>query len=206
MKNGDLKQDENISDAEQGRFASTARHSVRKEPEISRATWIRTAVIVFLLICGFDLLNEYIDKVKAHRCVPVDSTEYLIGVDSLEISGGVLELSGWCFKNGIDTVKTITTSQVMVILMNIVDEEEKYFMSSSITENEKLNEMFPLPGINYKYGGFEADIRSSKLDLDNKDYEILFAKMDYPWESDKFCLTAVRSGYSIVKGELKNNN
>lgn len=164
-----------------------------------------TIIVLVAIVIIFFVLNNYIDRLNAKKCVPVDNSDYLIGVDSIKISDGVLKLSGWCFKNGIDTVKTKSTAQVMVILMNVSNQDEKYFMSSSITKNEKLNEMFPLKSIDYTYGGFEAEIKTSKLDLDSINYEILFSKMDYPWDSDQYCLTGIRSGYRIINGELKSD-
>ena len=158
------------------------------------------------MIIGFILINSRIDKMKAQKCVPVDNTDHLIGVENMEIKDGVLKLSGYCFKNGIDTVETKQFAQVMVILMNMDDENEKYFMDSSITRHEKLNEMFPLKFTDYVNGGFEAKIKTSKLDLEQKNYEILFSKMDYAWDADGFCKTGIRSGYSIVNGKLVNNN
>ena len=184
---------------------SNIRTVVKKKSISPRKLGIAIAIAVIMII-GFIVVNSRIDKLKAQKCVPVDNTDHLIGVESMEITDGMLKLSGWCFKNGIDTVDTLQFSQVMVILMNTADENEKYFMSSSITKNGKLNEMFPLKFTDYSYGGFEAKIKASKLDLDNKNYEILFSKMDYAWESDQFCLTGIRSGYSIVNGKLVNNN
>lgn len=176
-----------------------------KKKSFSRVK-LSIAVVVSLIMIGvFIIVNNNIDKKKAQKCIPVDNVDHLIGVENMEIKDGVLKLSGYCFKNGIDTVETKQFAQVMVILMNMDDQNEKYFMKSSITRHEKLNEMFPLKFTDYVNGGFEAEIKTSKLDLDSKNYEILFSKMDYAWDADGFCQTGIRSGYFIIKGELVKN-
>lgn len=222
MGHGSARQSNNRQGTARSGAKNANRQTVQARPSIPKpGSNIRTVVrkrtvspaklgiaitIAVIMIIGFILINSHIDKMKAQKCVPVDNTDHLIGVENMEIKDGVLKLSGYCFKNGIDTVETKQFAQVMVILMNMDDENEKYFMDSSITRHEKLNEMFPLKFTDYVNGGFEAKIKTSKLDIEQKNYEILFSKMDYAWDADGFCKTGIRSGYSIVNGKLVNNN
>ncbi len=184
---------------------------LQEEPQDEKKKWgfsplrmVIAALIAIIAICGFILVNKKIDKRNASRCEAVSSKKHFTGVESMEISDNTLKLTGWCIKKGIDTVQTKSYAQVKVILMNTKDKNDKIFMDSEIIEDESLNERYPEKNYDYSYGGFEATVKASKLDLDSKDYEILVSKMDYAWESSRFCLTGIRTGYYIINGELKN--
>ncbi|MCH5272386.1 MAG: hypothetical protein J1E35_01810 [Lachnospiraceae bacterium] len=131
---------------------------------------IRTLVCVGMLVIiwgsyafGMKLLSYRFELRK-------DSFSYMYQIDSVETQGGKLVLSGWIFRLGVDAEK-----EKYEVLLYDKQQEKIYVPKMKYEKREDVNAYF-LCEYDYTKCGFVASIRTSRLDLENTDYEILLRK------------------------------
>lgn len=162
--------------------------------------YIIEGVVLVVMVVGFFLVNNVIDKRKAANCAVKEQNGSDICVEKAEINGSRLEMSGWCMRPGVDTMEIRESTKLQVILMNKEDESEKIFLNTDIVTRPEMNEKYP-DGLDHSYCGFKTSVKTSRLDLDEKNWEILIFHICYGGEEEEG-LFGMRTGYSIINGEL----
>lgn len=168
-----------------------------------KARYLIEAVALVVMVAAFVLINKIIDNKRVTECVVKENNGYNICVEKAEVDGSKLKLSGWCLRGGIDTMQLRESTKMQVILMNRADNSEKYFISTDIAIRNDVNEQYN-DNYDHSYSGFEAEVRTSKIDLSEKDYEILIYYITWGGE-EEYGVFGIRTGYSIVGGKLVRN-
>lgn len=97
---------------------------------------------------------------------------WLFQVEDISEANGKLMINGWAFQLGVDAKE----ESVEVVLRDI-DTGKKYFMNTQYNRQKDVNDYF-LCESDYTYCGYEAEIKSSKLDLKNGTYEVILRPTD----------------------------
>lgn len=87
-------------------------------------------------------------------------------IEEVKINDKWLEVSGWCFYNQINNYTT------QIFLRNIDDNEEVIWLDVERVKRDDLGKYFGFSQC-YEDSGFVARTKLNKLDLENKNYEIL---------------------------------
>lgn len=151
---------------------------------------IRTVIASVGIICVAVVLDYFIqDYIYKNKFKIVeDDFSHVFQVDSMEVKGEKLILNGWVFKLGVDSVE-----DDFGIVLYDYNNDKSYYMDVENVVREDVNEYF-LCEYDYSNSGFVASMSAEKLDLDEKNYEILLR----PRSVQK----AYRTGVYISKGEM----
>ena len=164
---------------------------------------IRFILLGIILICGvvgLIVVNKKIDqrRIDAFKVIN-NKNRFEIGFDNFQKEDGKLHIDGWCFKwehtRAFDLKQNII---VQVVLKNKKDKKDILFLETKRYQRDELDQMFDTPPTR-KYSAFSAEVKLSKLDLGEKDYDILMFYNTVDNNKDIFGIT---TGYSIVGGEL----
>ena len=151
--------------------------------------------IVAIIIVNNKIDQRRIDNFKVIK----NKGKYEIGFDTFKKENGKLYLEGWCFKyehtRAFDLKQNII---VQVVLKNKNVKKDILFLDTERYIRDELDTMFD-PQPTKKYSAFRAEVPLSKLDLDEKDYDILMFYNTVDGNKDVFGIT---TGYSIIKGEM----
>lgn len=151
-------------------------------------------------IIAFIIVNKKINNKRIDSFTVINNKgRYEIGFDTFTKENGKLTIGGWCFKINNSYVFDLKQNiLVQVVLRNKNDKKDILFLNTKRLQRDELDEMFPYKTTR-KYYGFTAEVKLSKLDLDEKDYDIL---MYYNTKDIKTDVFGITSDYSIVGGEL----
>lgn len=151
-------------------------------------------------VAAFIIVNKKINDKRIDSFTVINNKgRYEIGFDTFTKENGKLTIGGWCFKINNSYVFDLKQNiLVQVVLRNKNDKKDILFLDTKRLQRDELDEMFPYKTTR-KYYGFTAEVKLSKLDLDEKDYDIL---MYYNTKDVKTDVFGITSDYSIVGGEL----
>lgn len=159
---------------------------------------IRYQIGVFLVLMAACFLTYLVSvnlirevRRKAFEPVP-DNFSWMYQLESAEIQGKQVVLSGWAFQLNIDS----QPGSFEIILQN-VSTGKAYYPDMDYFPREDVNDYF-LCEYDYVESGFRASIEKKRLDLDNTVYEILLR----PEGSRK----AYSSGIYYASGEIQYAN
>lgn len=160
--------------------------------EKKRTIW--HAVICAGLVCliwgGYFLVKHYgTDRILDVR---EDDFSWVYQVDSVKAEGKEFVLQGFAFELNRDSEEG-----TFEIVLRDIESGEKYFPKMEYTERNDVNDYF-LCEYDYQNSGFEAIIKESKLDLLEKNYEVLLKVRGVQ--------RAYQTGTYISKGELMYAN
>ena len=162
--------------------------------------FIFLGIILIGGIIGLIIVNNKIDKRRIDNFKVINNKgRYEIGFDSFTKESGKLRIDGWCFKH--EHTRAFDLKQyiiVQVVLKNKNDKKDILFLDTKRYQRDELDEMFETPPTR-KYSAFYAEASLSKLDLDEKDYDIFMFYNTVDNNKDIFGIT---TGYSIIGGEL----
>lgn len=96
-----------------------------------------------------------------------DDFSWVYQVDSVEIKDGKLLLKGFAFQLGVNAVENNYE-----IVLRELETGKRYFLKMSYLERKDVNDYF-LCEYDYLQSGFVAEIKEKRLDLDEKNYEVL---------------------------------
>ena len=151
--------------------------------------------IVAIIIVNNKIDQRRIDNFKVIK----NKGKYEIGFDTFKKENGKLYLEGWCFKyehtRAFDLKQNII---VQVVLKNKNVKKDILFLDTERYIRDELDTMFD-PQPTKKYSAFRAEVPLSKLDLDEKDYDILMFYNTVDGNKDVFGIT---TDYSIINGEM----
>lgn len=164
--------------------------------ESKKKTIIQTIVCVVLVcmiwggyVCGI----KKIEEAKYQEIVLLeDDFSWVYQVDSVMTEKNKFVLQGFAFKLGMDA-----ESGAFEILLRDIESGEGFIPKMEYVEREDVNDYF-LCGFDYKRSGFEATISAKKLNLKEKNYEILLKK-----GTEK---VAFQTGIFISDGKLVYTN
>lgn len=161
--------------------------------EKSKKTIIQAIVCMGLIVMiwsGYFLIKKY--SVERILDVKADDFSWVFQMDSAEINDGEFLLNGFAFQLGKDAVG----DNYEIVLRNL-ETGKDFFPKMVYKERKDVNEYF-LCEYDYSLSGFEAEIREKKIDLQEKDYEILLRlrgeRMTY------------QTGIYLTKGKLAYTN
>lgn len=101
-----------------------------------------------------------------------DDFSWVYQVDSVEVENGDFVLRGFAFELDKDA-----TEGAFEIVLQDIESGKRYFPQMKYIERTDVNEYF-LCEYEYIQTGFEAVIKAKKLDLDEKNYEVLLRRAD----------------------------
>lgn len=156
---------------------------------LSRRNMIRLLVstcLVILIWGGYFLAVHYVVKVKP------DDFSWVYQVDSVEEREEEVVLSGFAFQLG----KNSGDKRYEIVLQDI-ESGKNHFPKMEYSERKDVNDYF-LCEYDYLHSGYQAVFQRKRLDLQNKDYEVLLR------EHGK--LMAYQTGVYLSKGELMYTN
>lgn len=104
--------------------------------------------------------------------IKADDFSWVYQVDSVEVENGDFVLRGFAFELDKDA-----TEGGFEIVLQDIESGKRYFPQMKYTERTDVNEYF-LCEYDYLQTGFEAVIKAKKLDLDEKNYEVLLRRAD----------------------------
>lgn len=162
--------------------------------------FILLGVILVGGIIAIIIVNNKIDQRRIDNFKVVKNKgKYEIGFDTFKKENGNLYIEGWCFK--YEHTRAFDLNQniiVQVVLKNKNDKKDILFLETKRYIRDELDKMFD-PNPTRKYSAFRAEIPVDKLNLDEKDYDILMFYNTVDGNKDVFGIT---TGYSIIKGEM----
>lgn len=134
---------------------------VSKKTIISLSTIIILAILLFVIIL-------YIDKsyLKPIKVVETDTSDVGFHIDTLSLTDSIT-VAGWSFLQG-ESIEEVDCS---VILEN-VNTKEALELPTNMQLRADMNLAFP-DEYDYTKSGFIAKAKTSKLNLDEDDYEII---------------------------------
>lgn len=155
----------------------------------------RNKVIIFVvsisLVLGAYLLSSVlIKRVKEKEYIVGTHNDLLRYIESVEVTGKELVISGWCFYTGADTEQ----NKVQVFLRNVEDETDTIWLDVDSVLRDDVDEYYDC-NVDYRHCGFRASKELKKISLEGKNYEIL-VKLTY--YADK---AAKNDGEEAVKQE-----
>ena len=154
---------------------------------------IVAAIVIVFLIVNLVINKKTIDNFEVRQ----NNGEYSIEIDRFEKEGGELQFYGWCFKIGEHPFDFNQKIKVAMLLKNKNDDRDIIQLTTDRQMRPELNDWFP-SNTDYKYSGFSAVIKESKLDKDTE-YEVL---MFYDTWEGNHGLFGYTTGYSVKNGEL----
>lgn len=160
-----------------------------KGKHLSKKTIIKTIVcfgLVVLIWGGYFLAARYWIIVKA------DDFSWVYQVDAVEEREKEIILSGFAFQLDVDSAD----ERYEIILQDITS-GENLFPKMEYSERKDVNDYF-LCEYDYLHSGYQAVFQGKKLDLQNKDYEVLLRAHGKQ--------VAYRTGTYLSKGELMYAN
>ena len=147
-------------------------------------------------IVGLIIVNKKIDQRRINSFTVIKNKgRYEIGFDLFSKENGKLNIGGWCFKINNSYVFDLRQN---IIVQVVLSNKDIYFLDTKRCQRDELDEMFPYKTTR-KYYGFTAEVSLSKLDLDEKDYDIYMYYNTKDGNKDVF---GISCDYSIVGGEL----
>lgn len=150
---------------------------------------VKKSVICISLLCliwgGYILASRALAKVIT---VMDDNFSWVYQVDSVETVGKKLIIEGFAFPLGQDTV-----GGGYEIVLSDLDSDKNVFMEMEYTKRKDVNEYF-LCEYDYLYSGFHAKVSLSKVNMKERNYEILLRMADEK--------TAYRTGIYLSNGEI----
>lgn len=148
------------------------------------------AVLVCLIWGGYFVVKTYhVDRMLE---VEVDDFSWVYQVDSVEAKDGEVLLTGFAFELDKDAV-----GDNYEIVLQELETGKNYFLKMEYSERKDVNNYF-LCEYDYLQSGFEAKINEEKLDLQEKDYEVLLRLEDKK--------KAYQTGVFLVDGQLFYTN
>ena len=151
--------------------------------------------LIAIIVVNNIINQKRIDKFR----VQSNKGRYEIGFDTFKKENGKLYIEGWCFKyehtRAFDLKQNII---VQVVLKNKKDKKDILFLETERYRRDELDTMFDTPPTR-KFAAFRAEVSLSKLDLDEKDYDILMFYNTIDGNKDVFGIT---TDYSIINGEM----
>ena len=106
-------------------------------------------------------------QLRRHFEIVKDDFSWVFQVDSISENDGKLVLEGWAFHLEEDA-----TEGSFEIVLRDIETEKRYYPEMQYHTREDVNEYF-LCEYDYTKSGFTAEINLKKLDLENRDYEVL---------------------------------
>jgi len=166
----------------------------------------RSYQIVFFIVSMCVVLGMYlgirakISVDKSHEYMVVEDKNLIKCIEDVTINKKELCISGWCFYKNVDS----KSNSVQVFLRNITDESDIVWMDTESVIREDINDYYDCE-YDYSHTGFAGSRRVSKLDLEEKTYEILLkVSFDDPkGEQDKLRRNkSVTTNLFIKNGKL----
>jgi len=167
------------------------------EDSVEKVKSKRTLIHVMIcvgLVCliwgGYFLIKHY----GADRILEVEADDFswVYQVDFVEEENGNFFLRGFAFE-----VDREATAGAFEIVLQDIESGKRYFPKMKYMERIDVNEYF-FCRYDYINSGFEAVIKAKKLDLDEKNYEVLLRRAD-----DR---QTYQTGTYISKGKLMYTN
>ena len=162
--------------------------------------FILLGVILLGGIIAIIIVNNKIDQRRIDSFKVVKNKgKYEIGFDTFKKENGNLYIEGWCFK--YEHTRAFDLNQnilVQVVLKNKNEKKDILFLETERYIRNELDTMFD-PHPTRKYSAFRAEVSLDKLDLDEKDYDILMFYNTIDGNKDVFGIT---TDYSIINGEM----
>ena len=127
---------------------------------------------------------------EVHRFIELckDDFSWVYQVDSVAVEGDEFVLTGFAFELGKDAEK-----KAYDIVLQDIETGKNYFSKMQYSERKDVNEYF-LCEYDYLNSGFTARIKADKLDLQNRNYEVILQK--------RGTRKAYRTGTYVSKGRL----
>lgn len=159
----------------------------REGKHVAIFTVLMTAVIIFY----------FVSKVEVAKAIDLehlaeDDYSFVFQVDSVNDDGKSVVLNGWAFK-----LNQNSTEDDIDVLLYDMEEEKIVYPKMKDTVREDVNQYF-LCEYNYSNSGFTATVSLKKVDLKNKDYEVLISVKDTK--------KVYQTGTYLSKGELMYAN
>ncbi len=143
----------------------------------NRGSFIKQCIIclsLLIIIWGgyFGISSTVIsNRVEADDLTKIITDDYrcVFHMDEMTESNGKLIMTGWAFRLGVDA----TEDDIEILLY---DEEKKdiLYPNTERTLKEDVNQYFQC-GFDYSESGFVSAIKLRKLDLQNRNYEVLLS-------------------------------
>lgn len=98
---------------------------------------------------------------------------YAYQIETAELNNDLLKITGWCFNKDESRSDPNSVPRVRIVLVDTESYSDfHYYKADCGIPREDVNNYYH-NGLDYTYCGFETEINLSKLDINNKDYEIL---------------------------------
>lgn len=144
--------------------------------------------LVIVVWGGFFLLNSQLLKKNDLSHLTHDYFNCVYQIDSVEDDGENISLTGWAFK-----LNTNSKDKNMDVYLYDLSEEKIVYADVDFFDREDVNQYF-LCEYDYTHSGFKATFDSKKLDMLNKDYEVLV--------EDRLEKNIFKTGIFLSKGEI----
>lgn len=142
--------------------------------------------LVILIWGGYFLAVYYVVKVKP------DDFSWVYQVDAIDEGEKEVILSGFAFQLNEDSA-----DKRFEIILRDIESGEKYFPKMKYSERKDVNDYF-LCEYDYLHSGYQAVFQGKKLDLQNRNYEVLLRVLGEQ--------NAYQTGTYLSKGELMYTN
>ncbi len=174
----------------------------------------RTKILVIalgltLVVIAFVIVNVFINNKKKRYCVFIDDfTEYAYEIEGIATEGEYFVVKGWFFE--LEKVRNEERNRdkkdktgIMLWDVNSATEygvdgylgvDNALAMNMEYTLRQDVNKYFECE-YDYSHCGFVAKIEKSKLDLDNKEYQIII-------QPDEGGMSGIPSSSYISNGKL----
>ena len=156
-----------------------------KLPRLVRSMIIWVVVVTLAVVV--DCVAKGIIYKNVYEVVE-DDFSHVFQVDNLEVEGDKLILTGWVFELDKDS----SEADFEIILYDY-NRDKDYYTNVEDVVREDVNEYF-LCEYDYSDSGFIASTKLRRLDLEEKNYEVLIRPMD--------TRKAYKTGIYISKGEM----
>jgi len=156
--------------------------------------WVKAVVASAVIIAVAVVVNDVVTKwafEQGHKNltnIKEKDFSYIFQVDEFGIKNGRLVIDGWVFKFDEDARE----ADFEIILYDYA-KDKKYYLKMEDVIRDDVNKYF-LCEYDYSRSGFQATIKSNKLDLENVNYEILI--------QETMSRNAIETGVYLYKGEL----
>lgn len=151
--------------------------------------WVKAVVVSMVIVAAAVGISNVVNRAVHRNCIIVeDDFSCVFQIDSVEVKNESLELAGWVFELDKDA-----SEDDFEILLYDYNNDKKYYLKMNDVVREDVNNYF-LCEYDYTNSGFEANIKTKRLDLDNTNYEVLIQETN--------SRNAIATGIYISKGEL----
>ena len=144
----------------------------------TQAPSVMYRIIIFVvsmsvILCAYFGISKIIQTEKEQEYTVGVYNNLIHYIEKAQVTDKELTISGWCFYAGVDSSR----NKIQVFLKNVEDETDIVWLDVESVIRTDVDEYFNCE-FDYSKTGFDATIKSKKVLLDEKNYEI-FIKLTY---------------------------